>query len=256
MKIVAIINQKGGVGKSTTAHSIASGFALAGKKVLLVDLDAQGNLSYVCDINTKGNGALGVLLSPETAPDEIQHTRLLDIIPSSVALASADATITSTGKEYRLREALEPLKSKYDVCIIDTPPALGIVTINALTACDGVIIPAQADAYSLQGIVQLYHTLQAVVKYCNNTLKVYGIVLTRYNNRTVIRREVAETLDKTAQHIQTKLYKTKIRECTALVEAQAVKQDIYSYAPSSNATKDYRALLAEVAKDLSLKGVK
>lgn len=242
----SIINQKGGVGKSTTALAIGAGLSLKGYSVLYVDLDAQGNLSYTMGASTQGYNAMGVLQRPDTARSEVQHLEQGDIIASSPALAGADAVITETGKEYRLKEALEGLSGDYDYCIIDTPPALGILTVNALTACGGVIIPAQADIYSLQGISQLNNTLQTVKRYCNPALSILGIVLTRYNGRAIIRREVAEMLEQTARGLNTKLYKSRIRECTALVEAQATKQNIYSYAPRSNAAADYKALVAEI----------
>ena len=246
MKTYAIINQKGGVGKSTTALSLGAGLILNGYSVLYVDIDAQGNLSYTIQANTQGNNAMGVLQKPETAVTEIQHTEQGDIIASTPSLAGADAIITEIRKEYRLKKALDSLEGLYDYCIVDTPPALGILNINALTACDGVIIPSQADIYSLQGISQLNVTIQAVKKYCNPSLSIMGIVLTRYNGRSIIRREVAEMLEQTAQSLNTKLYKAKIRECTAMVEAQAKKQNIFKYAPKSNAAADYKAFVDEI----------
>lgn len=247
-QIIAIINQKGGVGKSTTAQAIGAGLILKGFSVLFIDLDYQGNLSYTMGASTNGYNALGVLERPETAKEEIQHTPSGDIIASSPKLAGADKLLEDTGKEYRLKEALESLQGLYDYIVIDTPPALGILTINALTACTGAIIPAQADPYSLQGIVQLHGTIETVRKYCNPSLSVMGIVITRYNARSTIRREVAEMLEQTAEQLQTKLYTTKIRECVSIVEAQAVKKPIYSYAPRSNATADYKALVGEIIK--------
>lgn len=246
METIAVINQKGGVGKSTTALALGAGLSLKGFKVLFVDLDAQGNLTYTMGADPSGYNALEVLQNPKGAKDEIQHTAQGDIIASSPALAGADTIITKTGKEYKLKEALATIAGDYDYCIIDTPPALSILTINALTACTGAIIPAQADIYSLQGISQLNSTIETVKQYCNPALYVMGIVLTRYNKRSIIRREVAEMLEKTAAQFHTKLYKSKIRECTALVEAQATKQSIYSYAPRSNATADYKALVNEI----------
>lgn len=156
--------------------------------------------------------------------------------------------ISGVVKEH-LREALEGLESAYDVIIVDTPPALGILTINALTACGGCIVPAQPDMYSLQGIQQLYGTLQTVRKYCNPSLKVMGILLTRYNGRAVISREIAEMLEETASKMETRLYRSRIRECTALKEAQAVKESIFSYAPRSNASADYKALIDEIMEE-------
>ena len=247
-KALAIINQKGGVGKSTTALAIGAGLSLKGYSVLFIDLDAQGNLSYTLGADTKGYNAMGVLERPETAKEEIQHTPQGDIIASSPKLAGADKLLEETGKEYRLKEALDSLQGAYDYIIVDTPPALGILTINALTACTVAIIPAQADIYSLQGIAQLNSTIETVKKYCNPSLSIMGIVLTRFNGRSIIRREVAEMLERTAEQLHTKLYTSKIRECTALVEAQATKQNIYSYAPRSNATADYKALVDEILR--------
>ena len=247
-KAIAVINQKGGVGKSTTALAIGAGLSLKGYSVLFIDLDAQGNLSYTLGADTKGYNAMGVLERPETAKEEIQHTPQGDIIASSPKLAGADKLLEETGKEYRLKEALESLQGAYDYIIVDTPPALGILTINALTACTGAIIPAQADIYSLQGIGQLNSTIETVKKYCNPSLSIMGIVITRFNVRSIIRREVAEMLEHTADQLHTKLFSSKIRECTALVEAQATKQNIYSYAPRSNATADYKALVDEIIK--------
>lgn len=249
MKVYAVINQKGGVGKSTTALCLGAGLSLNGFKVLYIDLDAQGNLSYTLGADTQGYNAMGILQRPEMVKEEIQTAPGGEVIASSPALAGADTIITETGKEYRLKEALDKLGGTYDYCIIDTPPALGIVTINALTACQGAIIPAQADIYSLQGISQLNGTIQTVKKYCNPHLKVMGIVLTRYSARSIISREVAEMIDATAAQLNTKLYKAKIRECTALKEAQATRQSIFKYAPRSNAAADYKALIEEIMED-------
>lgn len=249
MRVYAVINQKGGVGKSTTALCLGAGLSLKGFKVLYIDLDAQGNLSYTLGADTQGYNAMGILQRPETVKEEIQTAPGGEVIASSPALAGADTIITETGKEYRLKEALDKLGGTYDYCIIDTPPALGIVTINALTACQGAIIPAQADIYSLQGISQLNGTIQTVKKYCNPHLKVMGIVLTRYSARSIISREVAEMIDATAAQLNTKLYKAKIRECTALKEAQATRQSIFKYAPRSNAAADYKALIEEIMED-------
>ncbi len=248
MQVIAVINQKGGVGKSTTALAIGAGFIFKGYKSLYIDLDAQGNLSYTLKASNTGYNVMGVLQRPETIKGEIQNTEQGDIIASSPALSGADTLLTETGKEYRLKEAIELIKDLYDYVIIDTPPALGILTINALTACNGIIIPAGADIYSLHGISQLKGTIETVKKYCNNSLEILGILLTRYNSRAIISREVAEMLEKTAKKLNTKLYNTKIRECTAIKEAQAMKESIFAYAPKSNATSDYKALIDEILK--------
>ena len=243
-EILAVINQKGGVGKSTTAAAIGAGLLLKGRSVLFVDLDAQGNLSFNLGAGPAALSSLEVLTGTAQAREAILHTDHGDLIPASPALAGADGIITATGKEYRLKEALAPLS--YDYIILDTPPALGILTVNALTACTGVIIPAQADAYSLQGIALLAKTIDVVRKYCNRALKVKGIVLTRYTPRSILSRDMTKLMEDTAAHLGTKVYSSTIRECTALREAQAVQDTIYSYAPKSNAAADYMALVEEI----------
>jgi len=243
---IAIINQKGGVGKSTTANALGAGLMLKGYSVLYVDLDAQGNLSYSMGATNKALTSLEVLTGTATAMEAIVDTPQGDLIPASPALASADAIITDTGKEYRLREALEPVADHYDYIILDTPPALGVLTVNALTACNSVIIPAQADIYSLQGIGQLYQTIETVKKYCNPALSIKGILATRYSSRAVLTRDMTELLEDTASKLNTTLYSTRIRECVAIKEAQVCQQDIFTYSPKSNATADYMAFVEEV----------
>lgn len=245
-KVYAIINQKGGVGKSTTAEALAAGLSLKGYKTLSIDLDAQANMSYTAGAKTDGATALGVLTGEVDTAAAIQHTGSGDIIAASKALAGADAFIADTGKEYKLKEALEGVKADYDYIIIDTPPALGILTINALTACDSVIIPAQADIYSLQGVEQLAETMKPVKKYCNPALTVEGILLTRYSPRSVLSREVAELAGQLAGKLGTKLFKTTIREAIAVKEAQISQQSLYTYAPKANVTEDYNRFIAEL----------
>lgn len=245
-KVYAIVNQKGGVGKSTTAEALAAGLTLKGYRTLSIDLDAQANMSYTAGAKTDGATSLGVLTGEVDIAAAIQHTESGDIIAASKALAGADAFISDTGKEYRLREALEGLRGAYDYIVIDTPPALGILTVNALTACDSVIIPAQADIYSLQGIEQLAETLKPVKKYCNRALTVDGILLTRYSPRSVLSREVAELAGQLAGKLGTRLFKTTIREAVAVKEAQISQQSLYSYAPKAKVTEDYSRFIAEL----------
>lgn len=248
-RIIAIVNQKGGVGKSTTAEALAAGLFLKGFSCLAIDLDAQCNFSYTMGARTDGATALGLLTGEVEADTAIQTIDGLDVIAASKALAGADAFITDTGKEYRLKEALEGIKKRYDYIIIDTPPALGILTVNALTACDKAIIPAQADIYSLQGIEQLAETIQPVKKYCNPSLRIDGILLTRYNSRSVLSREVAELTEQLAAKLGTKLYKATIREAIAVKEAQISQKDLFKYAPTAKVTEDYRAFIEEFLED-------
>lgn len=246
-KIMAIINQKGGVGKSTTATTLAAGLTLKGYKTLAIDLDAQSNLTYTAGAQTGGASILGVITGEVKAADAIQHIDGIgDIIAASKALAGADGYITDTGKEYRLKEAIEPIKGYYDFIIIDTPPNLGILTINALTAADSVIIPAQADIYSIQGIEQLAETMKPVKKYCNPALYIEGILLTRYNSRTILSRELAELAAKLAERLNTRLFKATIREAISVKESQIKRQSLYAYAPTAPITKDYTAFIDEL----------
>ena len=243
---IAISNQKGGVGKTTTANAIGAGLANRGHRVLYVDLDAQGNLSYSMVGGEITHNCVDVLTGSVTITDAIVSTCQGDLLPFSPSLSKIDSLITETGREYRLREILEKVRGNYDYIILDTPPALGTLTVNALTACDSVIIPSQADIYSLQGVGQLIQTIQAVKKYCNTSLIIRGFLLVRYSSRAVISRDMMEMFENTANQLQTKLYKTKIRECVAFKEAQAKHQDIFSYNPKSNAAEDYNSLIDEV----------
>ena len=252
MNVIALINQKGGVGKSTTTLALASGLTLKGFKVLCIDLDAQGNLSHTMRIDNTGVtgfNSMDVIEGKITAITAIQHTEQGDIIAGSPALTGSDINIRGPGKEFRLREALKSIK--YDFVVIDTPPSLGILLVNALTASTGCIIPAQADIYSLEGISRLYNTLQAVKKHTNPSLEIFGILLTRFNRRAIISREIAEMIEHTAGQLNTKLYKARIRENTSIKESQAVRQSIFTYAPKSNAAKDYSEFIEEFLRQIS-----
>lgn len=248
-RIVAIVNQKGGVGKSTTAEALIAGLLLKGFSCLAVDLDPQGNLSYTMGASKDGATALGVLTGEVKAEAAIQHTPNGDTIAANKALAGADAFIKGTGREYKLKESLERIAGKYDYVIVDSPPALGILTVNALTACDIAIIPAQADIYSLQGIEQLEETISPVKKYCNTALTIGGILLTRYSPRSVLSREVAEMAEGLAERLGTKLYKATIREAIAVKEAQISQRNLFEYAPKAKVTEDYRAFIEEFLED-------
>lgn len=245
MNIIAIANRRGGAGKTATAHALGAGLQQRGYAALLIDLDSQTNLTY--DTGSKAGlySSMDLLTGSASADQAITHAQGIDIIPGSPALAAADLVITSTGKEYRLKESLETISGKYDFIIIDTPPALGTITTNALTAADAAIIPAQAEIHSLQGIGLLNETIAAVRKYTNPKLAIDGILLTRYTARAVISKDMRDNLESVARTLQTRLYKTPIRECISVKEAQAQQQDIFTYAPKSNAAKDYAAFIDE-----------
>lgn len=246
MKTYAIVNEKGGVGKTTTSAAIGEGLALSGRKVLFVDLDGQGNLTYIMRAEQlPQNNAYGILAGPGRTRQSVQHTARGDVIGSYPGLAFADSVMTGHRREYRLRDALEAVSGDYDACIIDCPPALGILTINALTAADYAVIPALADAFSLYGLGQIKGAIDGVREF-NPGLRVDGILLTRYNGRQVLARSVENAMQKKAAEMGGRIYKTRIRECIALREAQMKRESIYKYAPKSNGAKDYAALLKEM----------
>ena len=246
-KTVAIANRKGGVGKTATAHALGAGLRRKGYRVLFIDLDSQCNLTDALGVDVKEVEAssLDVLKGSSEASEAIIETEGGDLLPASPQLATADKLIEGVGAEYRLRDALQPIARRYDFIVIDTPPALGILTVNALTASNKVIIPAQADLYSLTGIEQLYGTIGAVQHFTNKKLKIDGVLITRYAGRSIISKDMRDNLEEVAQIIGSKVYTTPIRECIAIREAQATHTDIYSYSKKSNASKDYEAFTEE-----------
>jgi len=246
MEIITVTNQKGGAGKTTTSETLAAGLAVKGFKTLMIDLDPQENLSFAVGTDTTGLTSQDILMKKCKAADAIRHTENGDIIPACKALAGADLYITSTGKEYRLKEALKALEGIYDYIILDTPPALGILTVNALTASSKVLIPAQADIFSLQGIEQLSETIDLVRQYCNPSLEIAGIFLTRYSPRSVLSREVTELASQLAGRLHTRLLNAKIREAVCVRESQISQQNLFLYAPTAKVTEDYRSLLQEL----------
>lgn len=247
--IISVTNQKGGVGKTTTAQSMAAGLKKKGYKVLLLDLDPQANLSYSLGADTEKATIYEILKKETNTKDLIQSTLYADIIPSNILLSGAELEFTKTGREYLLKEVLTPLRSKYDYIIIDTPPALGILTINAFVASDRLIIPMGADVFSLQGIGQLSNTISQVKKYCNNNLQISGILLTKYNPRTILSKDITTTIkDKIATQLSTKVFKTFIRSSVSIQEAQTQQTNILEYAPNATAQIDYAKFVDEFIK--------
>lgn len=247
MEVIAILNQKGGVAKTTTTACIGAGLNREGYKVLYIDLDPQCNLSDIVGASTESKTVLELLQRKATVEGVIQRTTQGDIIPSSAGLAQ-EGILTATGKEYRLKEVLEPIKGVYDYVLIDCPPSLGILTINALTAATSCIIPSQADKLSLQAIEQFKGTLEVIKRYTNPQITVKGIVITRYNGRAVLSRDYADMLQEIAESLNSVVFSARIRECIAVKEAQAMQQDIFTYAPKSNGARDYKALIDEITK--------
>lgn len=246
MKILAVVNKKGGVGKTTTALAMAAGLAQRGFKVLAIDLDPQGNFSGTAQADKDSVGAFEVLTKKVSINDAIQEASSFDFIAADGSLSSADNTITEIGKEYRLRESLEGLTAEYQYIVLDTPPSTGILTTNALTVANQIVIAAQADTYSAEGLMQLSSSIETIKRYCNPSLEIAGVLLTRYNNRTILSQHLKETFMKIATQIGTKVFDTYIRESISIKEAQAMKQSIFEYDSRSNGAVDYQNFIDEL----------
>lgn len=248
-RIIAITNQKGGVGKTTTAVNFGVGLRQLGKRVLLIDMDSQCSLTYIMCGEYEGKSVKELLLDPrEDARAVVRHAPEADVLPSSRELVTLELQLTDVGRAYRLSRALKQLSDDYDYIIIDSPPALGILTVNILTAANGVIVPALADVFSLQGVGELYSTIQTVKEYCNPNLRLYGILMTRLSERRILDRSMREMLDEAAAHMETRVFASSVREAVAVREAEAKRQSIYAYSPRSGQAKDYEAFLREYLK--------
>ncbi|NCB63662.1 MAG: ParA family protein [Clostridia bacterium] len=245
-EIIAITNQKGGVGKTTTALNLGAGLRRKGFRVLMVDMDPQCSLSYAMNGLGAGLTVFDLMTGSGSARQAVRKTASGDLIASSPSLSGMDLVLTQSGKEYRLRDALLPIGAEYDYVVVDSPPTLGVLTVNILAASGGVIIPALADIFSLQGVGQLYATIEAVRLHCNPDLRILGILLNRHTERYVLSREMREMLEDTAAHLGTRVFHTAIREAVGLREAQARQQSIFEYAHRSRQAADYEAFVGEL----------
>jgi len=245
-KIIAIANQKGGVGKTTTAGAMIAGLTNKGYRVLGIDLDPQGNLSESCGAEMYQKPTVYELLKFEAElSDVLQANRGYEIIPSNIMLAGAEQELSQTGKEHRLKEIVMPIVENYDYVIIDTPPSLGILTVNAFTFADEVIIPTTAGIFAVNGIQQLSNTVRNVKKYCNPKIEIAGILVTRFNPRTNISKQIRELTGRLSQHLNAPVYETFIRNGIAVEEAQANQKDIFSHSEKSTVSEDYKAFIEE-----------
>ncbi len=243
---IVFANQKGGVTKTTTAASFAAELVRRGAKVLVIDADPQANLSDSVGADTaESNGLYDLLKKEAKAKDCIQELEVFDLIASSILLAGAEQEFTQTGKEFRLREELEEIADLYDYIVIDTPPSLGILTINAFTAANVIVVPTTPGIFSASGIQQLYNTVQNIQKYTNPGVKIGGILLTKYSPQVNISRDMRQLTTLLSQHINAPLYKTHIRSSVAVEEAQAKKLDIFHHKPYSTVARDYSAFVDE-----------
>ena len=243
--VIAFANQKGGVAKTTTTLNLGVALGELGHRILLVDLDPQGNLTMSQGMNPDSieRSMFDVLVHRVPISDVI-HTIEVDIAVASIDLAGAELALSALiGRERALEKALAPVRDRYDFVLIDTPPSLGLLTINALTAADGVIVPVQCEYLSLRGLVQLENTLAMVRENLNPNVKVQGIVPTMYDGRTLHAREAIEILE---EHFGDLVYDTRIRKTVRYAEAPVKGSSVLRYDPTGPAAQAYRDLAKEV----------
>ena len=241
-KIIAISNHKGGVGKTTTTVNLGAGLANNKQKILLVDIDPQANLTQCYGI-TKPKSTVYEALKGISELELIKINEYLDLAASSLDLAGAEMELSSeAGREYLLDEILTPLKEKYDYILIDCPPSLGLLTLNAFTCADEVIIPIQAHFLAIKGLTKIIEVINKIKRRINKELIISGVVITLYDKRKILHRDIEETIK---TYFQDKVYDIKIRQNIALAEAPTTGEDIFRYNPNCNGAYDYNKLSLE-----------
>lgn len=253
-KIIAIANQKGGVGKTTTAINLSAGLGYLGNKVLLVDFDAQANATQGVGATTNVDGlsVYNLLMEDYSVEDVVQKLEMppIDVIPATVNLAGADLQMAKyeVGKEMYLKKKLDTVKDQYDYIIIDCPPALGLLNTNALTAADSVIIPVQCEYYALEGVTQLLLTIRLVQQLFNRNLVIEGVVLTMFDSRTKLSFEVQTDV---RNSFKDRVYTTNIPRNIKLSEAPSCGKSIFEYDTRCEGAKAYASLAKEVHRQNS-----
>ena len=244
-KILSFANHKGGVAKSTSTANIGAALAQNGQRVLLIDLDPQANLSLGFGVKNSEKGVYGALLGRFSLHDtKLNIKKGLDLIPSSLSLCGAEIELSSeSGREFILKELLDPIKNDYDYVLIDCPPSLGLLTLNALTAANEVYIPMQAQFLAMQGVSALTEVISKIQMRLNPKLKIGGVFLTQFDNRKILNRDTGISIE---NFFKSKVFKTRIRDNVALAECPAAGKDIFTYAPKSAGAADYMALTKEL----------
>lgn len=243
LKTISVLNHKGGVGKTTTTANLGAGLASLGHRVLLIDLDGQENLTYA--YGHRGEDDRNIYQAMKGNIDTlpiVPITENLHIVPSHLDLGVADLELASEpGREAILSLLIAPIANQYDYILIDCPPSLGLLTLNALTASEGVIIPVEAEPFALKGMVKLKETIEKVQKRINPKLRILGVLITKYDGRKNLHQLVQEKLMRNIE-----IFSTFIRTNISLSEAQLRQSDIFTYAPKSNGAIDYLALSKEI----------
>lgn len=245
--VITLTNQKGGVGKTTSAGALITGLALQNYRVLGIDMDPQGNLGFSLGLDVEDALTIyEVLTGKAKIKNAIHKTEFGDIIPSNILLSGAELEFNRNGREFLLKEHLVPVENNYDFIIIDTPPALNILTVNAYVCSDFLIIPMVPEILSLLGVSQLKDTIMTVKKFYNTNINVMGLLLTRYNKRTNLAREVEELANEIASQLETTTFPSKIRSGVVVAESPAHGESVLLYAPRSKPTFDYINFIEEV----------
>lgn len=251
-KVISVANQKGGVGKTTTTVNLSTLLAKRGKKVLLIDTDPQGNATSGLGITKELELSVYDILVGDTTFDEtIQETQIknLKVCPSNISLAGAEVELVSMmSREQRLKDKLDLVKDQYDFILIDCPPSLGLITLNAFTASDSVLIPVQCEYFALEGLGQLLNTVNLVKKHLNKNLEIEGALLTMYDARTNLSNQVVKEVKK---YFEDKVYKTVIPRNVRLSEAPSYGMPISIYDPRSKGAKAYEKFAKELLKNNS-----
>jgi len=247
-KIITIVNQKGGVGKTTTAMNLAAGLGILEKKTLLIDFDPQGNASSGLGIDKDQveYQIYDALIQSVPITSAIQHTSIpyLDVVPGDIDLTGAEVELVKEmSREHKLKQAIAPILDQYDYILIDCPPSLGLLTLNALTACTDVIIPIQSEYYALEGVSQLLNTINLIRKNLNPNLNILGVVLTMYDKRLNLSNQVAKEV---RRYFKEKVFKAIIVRNVKLCEAPSFGKSIFQYDVKSIGAQSYLQLAMEV----------
>lgn len=246
--VISIALQKGGVGKSTTSQALASTLGFKKKRVLLIDMDSQGNVTYSSGIDTPEHTIFDVLNDDCSIESAIIPCKYYDLLSSDSFLTNIE--MSENVEPTLLKDVLEPIKSNYDFIIIDTPPALGNLSFNSLVASDYVVIPTEPRPFALQGLGALHNTIETVRNSQNSTLKVLGVLLIKYSNRTVLNRDIKAMIEEYAEQMNTTVFDTSIREGIAVPESQIVRQPLIDYGKNSKPNIDYKAFTTELLKKI------
>ena len=249
MKIVSISNIKGGVGKTTTAAVLAAGLAEKGYRVLLIDSDPQTNLTmcFLQEQTDELSSLYDIYGDGESIDDvKVPVRDNLDLIIGDFELCNADIQFTKAGRLKMLKKAIKSIDGEYDFVIIDTPPNLGVLSLNAFIASDYMVVPMSADSFSLKGVRLLKETLDDVADETEKELPVAGILLTRYNSRTNVSKLLEKSLNSAATLLDTELFKSRIRQAVVLQESQIAKEDLFSYSPNAKVAEDYKGFIDEL----------